>query len=86
MQTLPIRLTPGQDLRHAIEAAVRNQNCRAAFVLSGIGSLADAHLRFAGADQPQRLTSATEILKLSGTVAFNGSGVQSVVRSFVHIL
>ena len=73
MQTLPIRLTPGQDLRQAIEAAVLRQNCRAAFVLSGIGSLSDAGLRFAGADQPQRLTGDTEILSLSGTVAFNGS-------------
>lgn len=71
MQTLPIRLTPGQDLRRAIEAAVRGQNCRAAFVLSGIGSLRDAQLRFAGVEQPQHLTGATEILTLSGTVAFN---------------
>ena len=35
MQTLPLRLTPGQDLRQAIEAAVLSHNCRAAFVLSG---------------------------------------------------
>jgi uncharacterized protein len=72
MKTLPIRLSPGQDLRLAIEAAVRSQNCRAAFVLSGIGSLSDAGLRFAGAEQPQRLTGDTEILSLSGTVAFDG--------------
>ena len=39
MKTLPIRLTPGQDLRAALEAQVLAQNCRAAFVLSGIGSL-----------------------------------------------
>ena len=44
MQALPIRLTPGQDLRRAIEAVVRAQNCRAAFVLSGIGSLSDAQV------------------------------------------
>lgn len=49
MQTLPLRLTPGQDLRQAIEAAVLSHNCRAAFVLSGIGSLSTASLRFAGA-------------------------------------
>jgi uncharacterized protein len=72
MQTLPIRLTPGQDLRVALEAAVRSQNCRAAFVLSGIGSLSTAGLRFAGAEQPQRLVGDTEILSLSGTVAFDG--------------
>lgn len=85
MQTLPIRLTPGQDLRQAIEAAVLRHNCRAAFVLSGIGSLSTAGLRFAGADQPQRLTGDMEILSLSGTVAVNvtDSGVHS--SSHLHM-
>jgi predicted DNA-binding protein with PD1-like motif len=49
MKTLPIRLTPGQDLRAALEAAVQAQNCRAAFVLSGIGSLSTAGIRLGGA-------------------------------------
>ncbi len=73
MQTLPIRLTPGQDLRQAIEAAVRSQDCHAAFVLSGVGSLVTAGLRFAGAEQPQRLSGDMEILSLSGSVARNGA-------------
>ncbi len=71
MKTLPIRLTPGQDLRSALQDAVQSQNCRAAFVLSGIGSLSTAGLRFAGADKPERLTGDMEILSLSGTVAFD---------------
>ncbi len=33
MKTFPIRLTPGQDLRAALEAAVQAQNCRAAEML-----------------------------------------------------
>jgi predicted DNA-binding protein with PD1-like motif len=73
LKTFPIRLTPGQDLRNALEAAVQSQNCRAAFVLSGIGSLSTAGLRFAGADQPERLTGDIEILSLSGTLAFDGA-------------
>lgn len=28
MKTLPIRLSPGQDLRAALEATVHSQNCR----------------------------------------------------------
>ncbi len=79
MQTLPLRLTPGQDLRQALEAAVRSQNCQAAFVLSGIGSLSTVGLRFAGVAQPQRLVGDLEILSLSGTVAFDG------VRSSSHL-
>jgi predicted DNA-binding protein with PD1-like motif len=79
MKTLPIRLTPGQDLRTALEAAIQSQNCQAAFVLSGIGSLSTAGLRFAGAQQPERLTGEMEILSLSGTVAFDG------VKSSSHL-
>ncbi|MDO8370326.1 MAG: DNA-binding protein [Polaromonas sp.] len=85
MQTLPIRLNPGEDLRSAIEAAVRGANCRAAFVLSGIGSLSSAGLRFAGAEQPRRLTGDMEILCLSGTVAFNGAGEGARSSSHLHM-
>jgi predicted DNA-binding protein with PD1-like motif len=79
MKTFPIRLTPGQDLRTALEAVVQSQDCRAAFVLSGIGSLSTAGLRFAGVEQPERLTGDMEILSLSGTVAFDG------VKSSSHL-
>jgi predicted DNA-binding protein with PD1-like motif len=77
MKTCPIRLTPGQDLRAALEAAVQSQNCRAAFVLSGIGSLSTVGIRLAGADQPTRLTGSMEILTLSGTVAVGGDKTAS---------
>lgn len=79
MKTFPLRLTPGQDLRAALEAAVQSHNCRAAFVLSGIGSLSMAGVRLAGAAQPERLTGELEILSLSGTVAFDG------VKSSSHL-
>jgi predicted DNA-binding protein with PD1-like motif len=77
MKALPIRLTPGQDLRAALEAAVLAQNCRAAFVLSGIGSLSTAGIRLAGVDQPTRMTGEMEILTLSGTVAVDGDKTSS---------
>jgi predicted DNA-binding protein with PD1-like motif len=73
MQTLPIRLNPGDDLRAGIEAAVRGAGCRAAFVMSGIGSLSTAGLRFAGAAQPRRFDGDIEILSLAGSIAFNGA-------------
>ena len=77
MKTFPIRLTPGQDLRKALEATVQGQGCRAAFVLSGIGSLSTAGIRLAAADQPTRLTGSMEILTLSGTVAVDGDKTAS---------
>ena len=72
MQVLPLRLNPGQDLRVALQAAVREQGCQAAFVLSGIGSLSTAQLRFAAAEVAQRVDGPTEILSLSGSIAANG--------------
>lgn len=80
MQTLPIRLNPGDDLRAAIEAAVRAADCRAAFVISGIGSLSSAGLRFAGADQPRRFTGDIEILSLAGSIAFDGAHSSSHIH------
>ncbi len=85
MLTLPIRLTPGQDLRQAIEAAVVSQNGRAAFVLSGIGSLSAAGLRFAGADKPRRLAGDMEILSLSGTVAVDSTDGGARSSSHLHM-
>jgi predicted DNA-binding protein with PD1-like motif len=73
VQTFPIRLNPGDDLRAAIEAAVRAADCRAAFVVSGIGSLSTAGLRFAGADQPRRFDGDIEILSLAGSISFDGA-------------
>ena len=73
METLAIRLRPGQDLRLALEAAVAAQGCGAAFVLSGIGSLAEARLRFAGAGDAQPLSGEIELLTLAGTIALDAS-------------
>src|SRR4051794_9632014 len=73
MRTLPVRLHPGDDLRTALEASVRAQGCDAAFVLSGIGSLAAATVRLAGAEQTLRLETDLEILTLAGSISPDGS-------------
>lgn len=79
MKTLPIRLVPGQDLRLALEQTVRSQGCEAAFVLSGVGSLAPALLRLAGAQQAQRIEGDVELLTLSGTVAPDASHLHAAL-------
>jgi uncharacterized protein len=73
MEALPLRLVPGNDLCEALEAEVAKRSCRAAFVLSAIGSLAPARLRFADASAPTTLSGHCEILSLAGTIAANGS-------------
>lgn len=73
MQTLPVRLVPGDDLRNTLEAIARNQPINAAFVLQGIGSLSAANLRYAGIDQPALLERDLEILTLAGSLGPDGA-------------
>ena len=72
MKTLPLRLSPGDDLRAALQAAVAAHGCEAAFVVAGIGSLREARLRFAGRDAPHHAVGDLEILTLSGTLGAGG--------------
>jgi predicted DNA-binding protein with PD1-like motif len=73
MQTHPVRLSPGDDLRGALEDALRDLNLTAAFVLQGIGSLSIAQLRFAGVDEPTELRGDLEILTLAGSISPDGA-------------
>lgn len=81
MLPLPLRLLPGQDLRRALEARVAGTGESAAFVLSGIGSLAGAQLRMAGAEVPRQIEGDVEIASLAGTIATNGSHLHAVLAT-----
>ena len=73
MKTLPLRLSPGDDLRAALDAALAAHGGQAAFVVAGIGSLCEARLRFAGRDVPNHVVGDLEILTLAGTLGHGGS-------------
>jgi uncharacterized protein len=73
MKVHPMRLSPGDDLRAAIEDVLRERKLRAAFVLQGIGSLSVAQLRFAGAEAAAELRGDLEILTLAGSVSPDGA-------------
>jgi predicted DNA-binding protein with PD1-like motif len=75
MQMLPLRLTPGQDVRTALDAILTEHGINAAFVLQGIGSLSVARLRLAGAGQPIELRGDLEILTLAGSLSSDGAHV-----------
>lgn len=79
METLPIRLQPGQDLRRALEAAVAERGVQAAVVVAGIGSLSPAVLRLAGASTCLTIAGDTELLTLSGTVAAGAAHLHASV-------
>ena len=72
MNTLPVRLSPGDDLRRALEAQAPALG-GSAMVVAGIGSLTDARLRFAGAESLVTLPGLFEIISLSGTLSRDGA-------------
>lgn len=78
MSFLPLRLSPGQDLRSALEAQIAALDS-AAFVLSGIGSLVSAELRFANEPCPTTIAGPLEILTLAGSLARNGGHLHLTV-------
>jgi predicted DNA-binding protein with PD1-like motif len=67
------------DLRRELEAAIRTESGASAFVVSGIGSLADATLRFAGADSETLVQGAFEILSLAGTITQDGAHMHMAI-------
>jgi predicted DNA-binding protein with PD1-like motif len=72
MDMVPLRFHPGDDLRGALEAALRTAGWEAAFVIAGIGSLLDARLRLAGATETMQWPGDSEILTLSGSLSPDG--------------
>ena len=87
METLPLRLHPGDDLRRSLERVLAERGVGAAFVVSGIGSLSGARLRWAGAPEPAQLDGDLEILTLSGTVSADATHLHiSVADANGHVL
>ena len=72
MQALPLRLSPGADLRDALGRLLAAQRVNAAYVVQGIGSLSAVELRYAGIDDPTSLRGDYEILTLAGSLAPDG--------------
>jgi predicted DNA-binding protein with PD1-like motif len=79
MQTLALRLHPGDDLRASVVAALLASGHEAGFVLQGICSLNVAQLRYAGAAQPEALRGDLEILTLAGSVSADGAHLHMAV-------
>ena len=72
MKILPLRLKPSQDLRQSLKEFARIQNIEAGFVLTAIGSLQQAAIRFADREETTILHDKFEIVSLNGTVANAG--------------
>jgi predicted DNA-binding protein with PD1-like motif len=78
-----LRLLPGDDLRRALDAAFRTLNASsglaAACVVSGIGSLTQAQLRYADAAEGSLISGPLEMLSLAGTLGLDGPHLHAAV-------
>ena len=69
---IAFRLLPGQDLKEELENKAREQGWKAAAVVSAVGSLQSAKIRFANQKEASTVAGSLEILSLSGTLSSNG--------------
>ena len=73
MQNYTFRLRSGQDLFDSIQAFVKEKHIEAGCVLSGVGSLTHATLRFANREFLSEYDNYFEIVSITGTVSIHGS-------------
>lgn len=73
MDLLPIRLHPGQDLKFELDRLVENYHVDAACILTCVGSLTTAVLRFANQENSEKLDGHFEIVSLTGVLSRHGS-------------
>ncbi len=73
MQTVSFRLKPGQDLKVALDRLAVRRKLEAACVVTCVGSLTPAAIRFANQPAPTVLDGQWEIVSLVGTLSIYGS-------------
>jgi len=73
MKLFTFRLTPGTDLKHELEAFAAREKLDAAFIITCVGSLTVAAIRFAGKSDTASVAGPLEITSLTGTFSIHGS-------------
>lgn len=68
----PLRLPPGEDLKRELQRFVHTQNIRAGCIVTCVGSLQQAALRFAGREETTVRDGPFEIVSLTGTLGTGG--------------
>ncbi|BAY73655.1 UDP-N-acetylglucosamine pyrophosphorylase [Nostoc linckia NIES-25] len=72
MKVFVLRLKPHDDLKQSLNNFVIQEDIKAGFILSAIGSLQKAKIRFANQVISTVLTEKFEIIALNGTIATTG--------------
>jgi len=81
MSSLPVRLSPGADLRRSLEQEASASLGGSAFVVAGIGSLSSLNIRLAAAEQETQVSGSFELISLSGTLSIDGAHLHMSVAS-----
>ena len=71
--TYALRLRPGQDIRLELENFAKLNNLKAAYIITTVGSLKKAVLRYANQPQTTIINEKLEIVSLVGIISINGS-------------
>ncbi len=72
MNVLPLRLKPNQDLKLSLQEFAVSHQIQAGCIVTGVGSLKQATLRFAGQEESECLQRRFEIVSLVGTLSIEG--------------
>jgi predicted DNA-binding protein with PD1-like motif len=67
-----LRLQPGADLKRGLVDFVAEQNIKAGYIITAVGSLTTCSLRYAGQSGGISIHDKFEILSLSGTLSVHG--------------
>ena len=73
MEVIAIRLKPSEDLKQSLLRFCINQKIEAAYILSCVGSLRQAVIRFANKSEGTVFQKKLEIVSLEGTLSQHGA-------------
>lgn len=79
MKIFALRLEPNIDLKQSLKSFTATNYIQAGFVLTAIGSLNKATIRFANQQIGQVLNQKFEIVTLNGTLSVNGIHLHIVI-------
>jgi uncharacterized protein len=79
MDCFALRLDPDGDLRFLLELESQRRELAAGIVLSAVGSLSMARLRFAGRQEIMEIRGDLEILQLGGTLGLDGAHLHMAI-------
>ncbi|NMF83657.1 PPC domain-containing DNA-binding protein [Nodosilinea sp. P-1105] len=79
MDTFCLRLSPGDDLRQSLQTFAVEQGLEAGIILTALGSLTQASLRFAASSTVSVIPGPLELISLSGTLSRHGLHLHGAV-------